>query len=149
MEYNDLQWQSLQSRRATLKVTMLYKIIHNLVSIPSHYLIPNTSNTRHHNFTYRLPYSRIIVTCTHFSHLQLDFGTNWTTNQWINHLYNNLRLYYIIMHCNCKHTPRLICTCTHHALIVICVVHIHSMHRVLYTIYIIITKHKRNHRLRL
>ena len=27
---NDLEWQSLQSRRSTLKVTMMYKIIHNL-----------------------------------------------------------------------------------------------------------------------
>ena len=56
---NDIEWQSLQSRRSTLKVTMMYKIIHNLVSIPSYYLVPSNSNTRHHNFTYQLPYSRI------------------------------------------------------------------------------------------
>ena len=33
---NDLEWQSLQSRRATLKVMMMYKIIHRLALISSH-----------------------------------------------------------------------------------------------------------------
>ena len=37
----------------------MYKIIHSLVSIPSHHLIPSTSHTCHHNFTYQLPQSRI------------------------------------------------------------------------------------------
>lgn len=57
---NDLNWQSLQSRRSNLKLMMMYKIIHNLVTIPkNHYLILCTSSTRHHNFTYKLPYSRV------------------------------------------------------------------------------------------
>jgi len=55
----NLQWKTLQSRRTFLNLTIIYKIIHNLVSITSHYLIPNNSNRRHHNFTYNLPYSRI------------------------------------------------------------------------------------------
>ena len=39
---------------------MMYKIIHNLISIPkSHYLIPCTSSTHHHSSTYKLPYSRV------------------------------------------------------------------------------------------
>ena len=57
---NDLKWQSLQTRRTNLKIVMMYKIIHDLVSIPKvHYLIPCTSNICHHNFNYKLPYSRI------------------------------------------------------------------------------------------
>ena len=57
---NDLNWQSLQLRRFNLKLIMMYKITHNLVSIPKdHYLTPCTSSTRHHNYTYKLPYSRI------------------------------------------------------------------------------------------
>ena len=46
---NDLQRQNLQLRRINFKVLMMYKIIHNLVSIPSHHLVPITSLTRHHN----------------------------------------------------------------------------------------------------
>ena len=57
---NSLNWQTLQSRRSSLKVTMMYKIVHNIVSIhQGHYLTPCTSSTRHHNFTYKIPYSRV------------------------------------------------------------------------------------------
>ena len=57
---NDLNWQNLQTRRSNLKLIMMFKITHNLVSIPnSHYLIPCTSSTRHHSSTYKLPYSRV------------------------------------------------------------------------------------------
>ena len=36
---NDLNWQNLQTRRSNLKLIMMHKIIHNLVSIPTnHYL---------------------------------------------------------------------------------------------------------------
>ena len=64
---NNLQWQNHQSRKTDFKVLRMYKIIHNLVSIPSHHLVPNTSHTRHHNFTYQLPQSKLIATCTFFS----------------------------------------------------------------------------------
>ena len=50
---NDLNWQNLHTRRSNLKLIMMFKITHNLVSIPkSHYLIPCTSSTRHHSSTY-------------------------------------------------------------------------------------------------
>jgi len=110
----------------TLKVTMLYKIIHNLAS---HYPIPSTSHTRHHNFTYQLSYSRIN------SHLYSFFSS--TIRLWNKLDYESVNksslqqfktIYYMIMHCNCIHiitcTPHLICIHTHHALVVICVVHV-------------------------
>jgi len=58
-QINDLGWQSLPSRRTSLKVTIMYKNYNYLVFIPSYYLIPSNSNTQHQNFTYQLPYSRI------------------------------------------------------------------------------------------
>lgn len=42
-----LQWESLQSRRAKIQLTMLFKIINNLVDIPAaDYLTPAPSRTR-------------------------------------------------------------------------------------------------------
>ncbi|MCG8046534.1 MAG: hypothetical protein N0E48_12995, partial [Candidatus Thiodiazotropha endolucinida] len=42
-----LQWETLKSRRQKQQLTMLYKIIHNLVDIPSaEYLQLTTSRTR-------------------------------------------------------------------------------------------------------
>ena len=55
----DVNLPSLQSRRSNSKAIMLYKIIHNLVSLPTKFLIPNTSVTHHHNHSFQLPYSRI------------------------------------------------------------------------------------------
>ena len=54
-----LNLPSLKSRRTCQKATMIYKIIHSLVCIPSSHLIPNTSKTRHHQYCFRLPYSRL------------------------------------------------------------------------------------------
>ena len=58
---NDLELPTLQSRRAKSKLQMLYKIIHNLIDIPSDCLTPvpqylrngyfNQLNTRVANFT--------------------------------------------------------------------------------------------------
>ena len=54
-----LNLPSLKSRRTCQKAIMIYKIIHSLVCIPSSHLIPNTSKTRHHQYCFRLPYSRL------------------------------------------------------------------------------------------
>ena len=95
---NDLQWQSLQSRRTTLKVTMLYKIIHNFCIHPQ--------SLSHPLRTIRI-WNKLDYKSVNKSSLQ-QFKTV---------LHNHvLKLY------SQNHTPHLICTRTYHALIVICVV---------------------------
>ena len=43
----ELEWESLESRRVEARVTMLYKIIQDLIDIPaSKYLTPASSRTR-------------------------------------------------------------------------------------------------------
>jgi len=49
-----LNWQTLQERRQKFRLTMLYKIVHNLVAIPTSILVPTDHRIRkNHNFTYR------------------------------------------------------------------------------------------------
>jgi hypothetical protein len=57
-----LKWLTLEERRKRAKVTMLYRIIHQVVAIPAQpYLIPRgvASTTRGHCQRYQLPYSRL------------------------------------------------------------------------------------------
>ena len=57
-----LKWPTLEERRKRAKVTMLYRIIHQVVAIPVQpYLIPRgvASTTRGHCQRYQLPYSRL------------------------------------------------------------------------------------------
>ena len=59
---DNLQWPTLQDRRRKTKVTMLYRIVHHLVAIPtSTYLVPRGANlpTRGHDIRFLLTYSRI------------------------------------------------------------------------------------------
>ena len=42
-----LQWESLESRRTKIQLTLFYKVVNNLIDIPeANYLIPSTSRTR-------------------------------------------------------------------------------------------------------
>ena len=42
-----LQWESLESRRVKIQLTLFYKVINNLVDTPpADYLVPSTSRTR-------------------------------------------------------------------------------------------------------
>ena len=51
---NTLQWPTLAERRLKTRLIMFYKIVHNLIAIPSDILIPTDSRTRqHHAYTYR------------------------------------------------------------------------------------------------
>ena len=44
---NSLGWESLQQRRKNARVTLMYKVYHNFVDVPSSYLPPRTTvNTR-------------------------------------------------------------------------------------------------------
>ena len=59
---NDLQWQTLQERRAHSKVIMLYRIVHYLVAIPAsppYLLLPSSDTTRGHQFQFRQQHCRI------------------------------------------------------------------------------------------
>ena len=44
---NTLGWSTLESRRNLLTLTLLYKILHNHVYIPSNYLITSQASTHH------------------------------------------------------------------------------------------------------
>ena len=56
----DLNWDTLSSRRQTSRLSLLYKILHNIVDItlPS-YITPSTRFTRGHDQKFILPQSRI------------------------------------------------------------------------------------------
>ena len=56
----DLNWDTLSSRRQTSRLCLLYKILHNIVDVtlPS-YIIPSTRLTRGHDHKFILPQSRI------------------------------------------------------------------------------------------
>ena len=56
----DLNWDTLSSRRQTSRLCLLYKILHNIVDVtlPS-YITPSTRFTRGHNQKFILPQSRI------------------------------------------------------------------------------------------
>ena len=55
----DLGWQPLQNRRQQAKVTMMYRIVYNLIDIPAaQYLHNTTSVTRGHGLKFIVPYSR-------------------------------------------------------------------------------------------
>ena len=50
-----LQWESLESRRSKIQLTLFFKVIHNLIDIPpDNYLTPSTTRTRStHSKKYR------------------------------------------------------------------------------------------------
>ncbi|KAH3824882.1 hypothetical protein DPMN_126737 [Dreissena polymorpha] len=54
---HQLQWPTLQERRAQMKVVMMYLIVHNLVDVPTTYLIP-ISSARGHETCYLVPFAR-------------------------------------------------------------------------------------------
>ena len=49
-----LQWPTLQERRLKYRLTMFYKIVHQLIAIPTSILLPTDHRTRkNHDFTFR------------------------------------------------------------------------------------------------
>ena len=45
---SQLEWNTLQQRRAKIRLITLYKIIHNLIELPKEqYLLPPTSSYHH------------------------------------------------------------------------------------------------------
>ena len=54
---NQLNWPTLQERRAQAKATMMYRIVYQLIDIPSTLLIPTISR-RGNNTTFLVPYAR-------------------------------------------------------------------------------------------
>jgi len=58
----NLQWQSLEARRKTAQVTMLYRIANALVAIPTApFLQPSNLRTRGHHLRYMVPPTRTTV----------------------------------------------------------------------------------------
>ena len=59
---NQLQWPTLQLRRQHAKLTMFYKIVHQLIDIPAQpYLLPASTTTRGHHERFLVPTSRLIL----------------------------------------------------------------------------------------
>ena len=53
-----LQWDTLQQRRAKIRLTTLYKIIHNLIEIPyEQYLLPSASTYEHQTLNFQRPFT--------------------------------------------------------------------------------------------
>ena len=62
-----LQWQTLQSRRAYAQTVMMYCIVYNLVDIPAeHHLNRTALWTRGHSLRYLVPHTRTTVYRTSF-----------------------------------------------------------------------------------
>lgn len=57
---SQLNWDTLQERRRIAKVIMLYRIVNNLIEIPTTHLIPRgaTVITRGHDIRFLVPFSR-------------------------------------------------------------------------------------------
>ena len=55
-----LQWSTLQERRAQTKVVMMYRIVYHLVDISSCHLTP-TISVRGHNMKFLVPYARTSI----------------------------------------------------------------------------------------
>jgi hypothetical protein len=55
---SQLGWDTLQARRSYLRLTFTYKLVHNLVSVPSHLYLPPIAQTRtRHSHAYKFqPY---------------------------------------------------------------------------------------------
>ena len=56
-----LQWPSLEVRRKRAKVTMLYRVVHQLAEVTVEPLVPTAtaSTTRGHQFRFQIPHSRL------------------------------------------------------------------------------------------
>lgn len=55
---NELQWKTLQHRRAVSKVAMMYRITNHLIDIPDDQLVPLNTPTRGHSKRFLIPRSR-------------------------------------------------------------------------------------------
>ena len=55
---DELQWKTLQHRRAVSKVTMMYQITNQLIDIPDDQLVPLNTPTRGHSKRLLIPRSR-------------------------------------------------------------------------------------------
>ena len=55
-----LQWSTLQERRAQAKVIMVYRIVYSLVDIQADQLIP-TISVRGHNMRLMVPFARTLI----------------------------------------------------------------------------------------
>ena len=59
---SQLQWDTLQQRRAKIRLITLYKIINNLIEIPcEQYLLLATSTYKHQTLNFQRPF-----TATHY-----------------------------------------------------------------------------------
>ena len=54
----NLDWNTLQERRAQAKAVMMFRIVNNLVDIPTTYLIPAATTIRGHSHKFLVPYAR-------------------------------------------------------------------------------------------
>jgi hypothetical protein len=57
---NQLQWTTLQKRRAQAKAFMMYRVVNQLIDIPSQILVPNIS-PRGNNIAFLVPYARTLI----------------------------------------------------------------------------------------
>ena len=56
-----LQWPTLQERRAQFKMVMMYRIVHVRVDTLQSHLIPNKMSIRGHHQQFRVPFARALV----------------------------------------------------------------------------------------
>ncbi len=81
---NQFQWQTLLQRRTHSKVTMLYRIHHQLVAIPAGppYIIYSNTTTRGHHLQLQQHHCCINSYQHSFSPSVVNYGTNCHQTQW-------------------------------------------------------------------
>ena len=57
---NQLQWTTLQEHRAQAKACMMYRVVNQLIDIPSQILVP-TISPRGNNIIFLVPYARTLI----------------------------------------------------------------------------------------
>ena len=101
----NLKLPSLEHRRTISSLILFYKIIHNLINIPSSDLIPITSCTRGHHQRFQHIYARTSLYSNSFFpefgtlYLKKSFGNSPYLNSSLNsnHLIITDQLYYLLI----------------------------------------------------
>jgi hypothetical protein len=71
----NLDWNTLQERRARAKAVMMFRIVNNLVDIPTTYLISAATTISGHRHKFLVPYARTSTYQQSFFQTPSAFGT--------------------------------------------------------------------------
>jgi hypothetical protein len=77
---SQLQWTTMQERRAQAKACMMYRVVNQLIDIPSQILVP-TISSRGNNITFLVPDARTLIYQISFFPMAFVSGTLYHQKQ--------------------------------------------------------------------